>query len=85
MKTYPEKYYYQVCPFCNSKNIRVVAMVPAEGKYRVQLGVDYIDWTGWMCTNCKRYHEQKQVKHIIDRAEMRRDIKRLNEFLEEKK
>ena len=81
MQTWPEKYNYHVCPFCKSKDVRPV------GVYSFTLeeyfaNITQIQRTGYICRNCKRYFPQSDGKWITDRAEMRRDMKRIQEFLE---
>ena len=82
MIVWPLKYNYQVCPFCKSKGIAPIGLVRmAKDIHIVEL--QQVNRTGYLCDNCKRYHPIHLTKHIIDRAEMRRDVKRLMKFLEE--
>lgn len=74
-------YRYQVCPFCNSKRVELVAMVRLNpGEYN--RAVSMIRRTGYFCNNCNRYHLTGQIKFMFDRKEMRRDIASLQKFLE---
>lgn len=83
MKIHPIDYSYQVCPFCRSKNISPIAVVQLNPDQWTQ-ELQKVQRTGYLCSNCQRYHAPLNDKHIIDRAEMRRDIKRLQAFLEAK-
>jgi DNA-directed RNA polymerase subunit RPC12/RpoP len=75
----PEKYRHQVCPHCNSKKVKIVAMVDMGGKW--YLDVRSVESTGYLCGNCKRYHPELEIKYAYDRGEMRRDVKNLLRFL----
>lgn len=80
MKIQPYQYNYQVCPYCKSKRLKKVAVV--------RLGVEdhremtQANVTGYICENCNRYHVNRDVNFITDRAEMRRDIKQLQAYLD---
>jgi len=71
------KYRHQVCPFCNSKKISPRTMT--------NVGIDhaYGEATGYLCCNCNRYHPLDDIKYKTDRAEIRRDIKKLQKALGE--
>lgn len=80
MKIRPWDYRYQVCPFCGSKKIQPVAVVKlATNQYSLEIG--NVNRTGCICDNCKKYSRNCQSKTVYDRAEMKRDAKRLIEFL----
>ena len=79
MKTCPQQYNYQVCPFCKSKKLGRVAVVRLGSSYHLELS--QVNYTGYICQNCDRYHVSHRVKFVTDRAEMRRDIKSLQKFL----
>ncbi len=82
MKTWPSKYYYQVCPYCRSKKIERVAMVRMGGSSSLILADgNRLYSTGYFCECCKRYHESEAFKYICDRKEMRRDMLSLKKFL----
>jgi len=79
----PGKYRYLVCPVCRSKDLRPV------GVYDFRNDENYATtssiWkTGYICGNCGRYHISRKMKWATDRAEMRRDIARLQAFLADK-
>lgn len=80
MQTWPHKYRNQVCPFCYSKEIVAIAVTRMNGEYEQEVG--NVTRTGYLCDNCKRYHINKHYKYIYDRAEIKRDINRLQKFLE---
>jgi len=81
----PSEYRHQVCPFCRSKKIQSVHMQEMGGGYYYTIpatgGVATITRNGFLCDNCQRYHPIRNAKFRVDRAEMRRDIKKLQEYL----
>ena len=79
MKVWPGKYHYDACPHCKSKKIKPVSMTEMGTEY--VRSVAQIHKTGNICSNCKRYFQYSKTGFIYDRAEMRRDIKRLQKFL----
>jgi len=44
-------------------------------------GIATISRNGYLCDNCQRYHPSRNAKFWVDRAEMRRDIKKLQDYL----
>jgi hypothetical protein len=74
-------YRYRVCPFCNSKKLKPVGVFnfTADEYYA---NPKEVKRTGFLCVNCKRYHAYEDTKFIYDRAEMRRDINKLQKFLD---
>ena len=79
MKIKPHDYIYQVCRHCRSKNLKGVAMVRMTNNAFKDLPGIRLWRTGYLCNNCGRYN--KHSRSVVDRAEMRRDIARLEEFL----
>ena len=74
-------YRYEVCPHCGSKKLSPVGVVRMNsGQYNAD--IDFISRTGYLCGNCQRYTVSHRTKYIYDRKEIRRDIKKLQEFLE---
>lgn len=80
MQVWPNKYNYQVCPHCNSKKLERVAVVYMGENYYRELSS--VSSSGFICLNCDRYHLECDYKYMTDRAEMKRDIKRLQEYLQ---
>ena len=74
------KYRNRVCPFCGSKKIKPVE-VYRFGQSQHIANPAQIGRTGRICDNCHRYHPERLYKYTFDRAEMKRDIKRLQKFL----
>jgi hypothetical protein len=79
-QTWPAKYQYRVCPFCRSKKIKPVGLW-RFGSSQYVVNPQQIQRTGHLCSNCNRYHAEYDYKYIIDRAEMKRDIKILQKHL----
>jgi len=79
MQVWPQKYSNQVCPYCDSKKLSGVAVVKLGRE--VSMVMSQVSRTGYICQNCKRYHKSHEWRNKIDRAEMRRDINRLQKFL----
>lgn len=79
MKVRPYKYYYMVCPHCESKKHKAIAVVHMGSNYSLEMA--HVNQTGYLCGNCGRYFKTSEEKYIYDRAEMKRDIKRLQNFL----
>lgn len=77
------KYNYPVCPHCKSKRIYPVHLSDMTGEYQKE--IELAEVTGSMCRNCDRYHKKFQEVWKYDRAEMKRDIKKLQKFLAEGK
>lgn len=77
----PEKYNYRVCPTCKSKKLEAIAVVDMGARYYKYVD-DELQRTGYLCGNCGRYHLNSERKYVYDRAEMRRDIARLQKFLD---
>lgn len=80
-QVWPGKYRYQVCPFCESKNIKAVALTKIPNKEYHLSNVE-THRTGFLCANCERYHAEDQSKYMTDRAEMNRDIDALLKYLD---
>ena len=76
-------YRHKVCPYCKSKNLKRVVMVPlAENEWRTDERP--FEMTGYVCRNCKKYSAINNTKLIFDRGQMRRDMNRLKKLLENK-
>lgn len=73
-------YRYKVCPTCKSKRLSPIGLV-YFGSTEYQKEEAYISRTGHLCDNCDRYIIAHKVKFWIDRAEMRRDMERLKDYL----
>lgn len=82
MKVWHTDYEYSVCPFCKSKKIESKGMVAMGGSCSVELS--RVNKTGYLCENCNRYFPERDLKYIVDQAEMKRDIKNLQGFLDKK-
>ena len=77
----PGKYSYEVCPHCKSKKLSPVAVVRLE-KNEYFKDMSQVQRTGRICNNCQRYIARLNIKSIYDYAEIRRDIKALQKFLD---
>lgn len=65
-------YRYQVCPHCKSKRLEAVDMVSLNNEEAT---------SGHLCLNCDRFHDYEEAKFKLDRAEIKRDIKKLQRIL----
>jgi len=83
MKVCPANYRYKTCPHCKSKKLSSVALVRLDDD-QFSKSMEQVCQTGYLCGNCKRYVLSGQIKYTYDRTEMRRDSKRLMDFLEDK-
>lgn len=83
MKVYPYKYYNAVCPHCKSKKLNNVSLIGMGNEHRIEACI--VTFTGYLCGNCERYIDKGREKYMYDRAEMQRDIKRLQKFLGDNK
>ncbi len=81
---WPEKYHYKVCPHCKSKRLtRIFVREMGRDTYFEPASTLYpVNHT--KCRNCNRIFWYTNAKWIYDYAEMRRDIKGLERFLEGK-
>ena len=69
------KYRYQCCPFCKSKRIK------AKQLHDPIMNNNTNQPSGYLCLNCNRYHPMNDTIYKVDRAEIRRDINRLQKEL----
>lgn len=73
------KYRHQVCPWCKSKKVEPKNMSDAYTEIDHSSGAT----SGFLCSNCNRYHPFKDIKYMYDRAEMKRDMLKIKKFLAE--
>ncbi len=81
MKVSLSNYVYWVCPYCGHKHwekVLIFRMPPVtlNGTYEAN---------GKLCMKCRGFYKFDQAKRIIDRAEMRRDMNKLQKLLERKR
>ena len=85
------KYHKRVCIYCGSFRLTKVMVIDKYGidcrnSEHVSGEIQRLaNHTGYFCENCNRYHPDHNGRRIFDRKEMRRDMKKLDKLLKQKK
>ncbi len=78
----PMSYRNEACPHCKSKKLSPVSVYRLNANQWQVTDIAQLNRTGFLCGNCGRYVPLHKTVMIYDRAEMKRDIKKLQAFLD---
>jgi len=78
----PMDYRNKACPHCKSKKLSPVGVYRMNKSQWQVTDIAQLNRTGFLCGNCGRYVHLHQKIMIYDRAEMKRDVKKLQNFLD---